>query len=120
NKINLLLTKTLVLKSFPFAKIFEAENGLEAVRLYQSENPDLVLMDIQMPIMNGYEATNEIRKINPKATIIALTAGAIAGEKEKCMDMGMNDFILKPIDKSLFDTTLIKWTNKLQNRKSVV
>ena len=115
NKINLLLTKTLVLKNFPFAKILEAENGLEAVKIYQLENPDIVLMDIQMPIMNGYEATNEIRKMNPKALIIALTAGAIAGEKEKCMDIGMNDFILKPIDKTLFDETLIKWTNKLQN-----
>lgn len=115
NKINSLLTKTLILKKYPLAKIHEAENGLEALKLYKLEQPDLVLMDIQMPIMNGYEATNEIRKINPKAIIIALTAGAITGEKEKCMDIGMNDFILKPIDKTLFDDTLIKWINKLQN-----
>lgn len=115
NKINLLLTKTLILKKFPSAIILEAENGLEAVKLYKKEQPDIVLMDIQMPIMNGYEATLEIRKINPKSIIIALTAGAITGEKEKCMDIGMNDFILKPIDKTLFDDTLIKWTNRLQN-----
>lgn len=115
NKINLLLTKTLVLKKFPFAKVFEAVNGLEALKIYKREVIDIVLMDIQMPVMNGYEATSEIRKLNPNAKIIALTAGAITGEKERCMDIGMNDFILKPIDKSIFDSTLIKWTNELEN-----
>ncbi|WP_221259152.1 PAS domain S-box protein [Flavobacterium okayamense] len=115
NKINALLTKTLILKKFPSARVIEAENGLEAVKIYNDEKPEIVLMDIQMPIMNGYEATLEIRRINPKSIIIALTAGAITGEKEKCMDIGMNDFILKPIDKTIFDETLIKWINKLQN-----
>lgn len=115
NKINLLLTKTIILKKFPFATIYEAENGLEAIKIYKKRQPNITLMDIQMPIMNGYEASKEIRKINPNAIIIALTAGAITGEKEKCMDLGMNDFILKPIDKNLFDTTLIKWTNELSN-----
>lgn len=115
NKINLLLTKTIILKRYPFAIIYEAKNGLEAVKTYQKEKPDITLMDIQMPVMNGYEATKEIRKINPKSVIIALTAGAITGEKEKCMDIGMNDFILKPIDKTLFDDTLNKWVKTLQN-----
>lgn len=70
-------------------------------------------MDIQMPVMKGFEATKEIRKMNPKAIIIALTAGAIAGEKEKCLDFGMNDFILKPIDKTVFDNTILKWIKTL-------
>lgn len=113
NKINLLLTKTLISKEYPFAKIYEATNGAEAVKLYQEKQPDIVLMDIQMPVMNGYEATKEIRKMNPKAIIIALTAGAIAGEKEKCLDIGMNDFILKPIDKTVFDNTILKWIKTL-------
>lgn len=113
NKINLLLTKTLISKEYPFAKIYEANNGAEAVKLYEENQPDIVLMDIQMPLMNGYEATKEIHKMNPKAIIIALTAGAIAGEKEKCLDIGMNDFILKPIDKSVFDDTISKWIKTL-------
>lgn len=68
-----------------------------------------------MPIMNGFEATKEIRKNNKKAIIIALTAGIITGEKEKCMDAGMNDFILKPVDKKIFDECLLKWTNTIEN-----
>ncbi|MBD3725266.1 MAG: response regulator [Flavobacteriaceae bacterium] len=113
NKINMLLTKTLLTKRFSKVSIFEAENGLEAVQNYKIYKPDIVLMDIQMPVMNGYEATKEIRKMNPKAIIIALTAGAIAGEKEKCLDFGMNDFILKPIDKTVFDNTILKWIKTL-------
>ena len=65
--------------------------------------------------MNGYEATTEIRKTNPNTIIIAITAGIITGEKEKCLEIGMNDFIIKPIDKILFETTLIKWINSLPN-----
>ena len=68
-----------------------------------------------MPIMNGYEATIEIRKILPKTIIIALTAGVITGEKEKCIDIGMNDFIIKPIEKNIFEETIIKWVNDIHN-----
>lgn len=110
NKINMLLTKTIVKKSFPNFIIAEATNGLEAVDSFSSFQPDIILMDIQMPIMNGFEATKEIRKIDKKVVIIALTAGIITGEKEKCMDAGMNDFILKPVDKKIFDDCLLKWT----------
>ncbi|NJM78813.1 MAG: response regulator [Flavobacterium sp.] len=96
-------------KNFPNAIISEASNGLESIETFKDINPDIILMDIQMPIMNGYEATQIIRKINEEVVIIALTAGVITGEKEKCLDMGMNDFILKPIDKEYFEITLIKW-----------
>ncbi|AWM13393.1 hypothetical protein DI487_05645 [Flavobacterium sediminis] len=114
NKINLLLTKTLISKSFPNIIIHEAHNGLEALKKFKQVNPKVTLMDIQMPVMNGYEATVEIRKINPRAIIIALTAGIIAGEKEKCMDIGMKDFIIKPIDKKIFKNTLQKWLKTLE------
>ena len=78
NKINLLLTKTLISKSFPNITLHEAHNGLEAIKKFKQINPKVILMDIQMPVMNGYEATIEIKKINPHAIIIALTAGIIA------------------------------------------
>jgi len=114
NKINMLLTKTLVSKNFPNIKIHEANNGLEAVEISNELNPEIILMDIQMPVMNGYEATKKIKKNNPSTIIIALTAGVITGEREKCMDTGMNDFIIKPIDKTQFENTLLKWINTLK------
>ena len=114
NKINMLLTKTLVSKNFPNIKIHEANNGLEAVEISNDLNPEIILMDIQMPVMNGYEATKKIKKNNPSTIIIALTAGVITGEREKCMDIGMNDFIIKPIDKTQFENTILKWINTIK------
>lgn len=114
NRVNFLLTKTLSQKLFKNAQIFEAKNGLEAVDLYKTNLPNIVLMDIQMPVMNGYEATVEIKKIDSLAIIIALTAGVIVGEKEKCLEIGMKDFITKPIDKDELNTTLIKWAKTLE------
>ena len=115
NKINMLLTKTLILNRVPNCIIYEARNGQEAVDLALENKPDIIFMDIQMPIMNGYEAATVIRKTNPNTIIIAITAGIITGEKEKCLEVGMNDFIIKPIDKILFETTLFKWINSLPN-----
>ena len=73
---------------------------MEAVKICQS-NPDinLVLMDIQMPNMNGYEATQQIRKFNKKVIIAAQTAFAMAGDLEKSIEAGCNDYISKPIKK---------------------
>ena len=113
NKINRLLTKTLLAHKLENLNVFEASNGLEAVDIAKKEHPHMILMDIQMPIMNGYDATIEIKKDLPNCIIIALTAGIITGEKEKCLDMGMNDFIIKPIEKSIFDNTVIKWINSI-------
>ena len=114
NKVNMLLTKTLILKSFPNITIHEAINGLEAFEMSKKINPEIILMDIQMPVMNGYEATNKIKSENKETIIIALTAGVITGEKEKCMDIGMNDFIIKPIDKNQFENTLLRWINSIK------
>lgn len=114
NKVNMLLTKTLISKSFPEITIYEASNGLEAIDISKEKKPNIILMDIQMPVMNGYEATLKIKQENPFVTIIALTAGVITGEKEKCLDLGMNDFIIKPIDKTLFENTLLKWIKTIK------
>ncbi|WP_168710287.1 PAS domain S-box protein [Flavobacterium sangjuense] len=111
NKINMLLAKTLMKQILPNAQIFELENGKQSLEKIQTVIPDLILMDIQMPIMNGYDATVEIRKI-PKAEkipIIALTAGTIVGEKEKCIQFGMDDYIPKPIDKDFLIKIISQW-----------
>ncbi|WP_284652341.1 PAS domain S-box protein [Flavobacterium terrisoli] len=105
NKINMLLARTLVKQILPNAQIIELENGKQALDKVQDIVPDLILMDIQMPIMNGYESTLAIRQL-PNAVdipIIALTAGTVVGEKEKCIENGMNDYIPKPIDKELLE-----------------
>ncbi len=112
NKINMLLARTMIKKIIPEAIIYEANNGKIGAEKCSELNPDLVLLDIQMPVMNGYEAAIEIRKFNPTVPIIALTAGTIKGEKEKCVESGMNDYISKPIDKDIFESILFKWLQK--------
>jgi PAS domain S-box-containing protein len=113
NKINMLLAKTLVKQIIPNATIYEAENGKLAVEKFDIIKPDLILMDVQMPIMNGYEATEAIRnKAKGKfVPIIALTAGTIVGEKEKCLEAGMDDYLSKPIIKEILQTKVVKWLN---------
>ena len=114
NKINMLLAKTMVKQIIPNSTIFEAINGKEGVDKFNILLPDLILMDLQMPIMNGYEATTAIRKsIKGKhIPIIAVSAGAILGEKDKCIAVGMNDYISKPIAKEVFENMIFKWINK--------
>ncbi|WP_395063180.1 PAS domain S-box protein [Flavobacterium sp.] len=111
NKINMLLAKTLIKQIVPNGSIFEAENGKEAIDKFNVLQPDLILMDIQMPIMNGYEATKEIRKTKKgkHLPIIALTAGTVVGEKEKCLEAGMNDYASKPIIKEALEDIISKW-----------
>lgn len=94
-----------------------ANNGKEAVDiLNENEEFDAVLMDCQMPIMDGYEATKHIREIEKFANlpIIAMTANAMQGDKEKCISVGMNDYISKPLDFNKFYETLGKWV-KVKN-----
>lgn len=96
-----------------------ASNGKEAIDLLK-ENPgyDLILMDVQMPIMGGYEATTYIREVLQLQTpIIALTATALKEDQDKCLEVGMNDFILKPFDfKDLYN----RITRLLLNKQPVI
>ena len=83
----------------------------EAIAIINNQCFDIILMDIQMPIMNGYEAATEIRKI-PKyqnVPIIALTAGILNGEREKCLEYGMNDYLSKPILAKDLQEMIQKW-----------
>ncbi|KHD05560.1 hypothetical protein PN36_24260 [Candidatus Thiomargarita nelsonii] len=89
-----------------------AKHGKEAVARVAAENFDAVLMDIQMPEMDGYQATRQIRKKSNDLPIIAMTASATRSDREKCLAAGMNDYLTKPIDIPQLSLTLAKWINK--------
>ena len=111
NPVNMLLTKKLVKQFMPKAQLFEAPDGKEAVSIFLKKNLDLILMDIQMPNLNGYEATQKIRQMqgeNSLLPIIALTASALTGEKEKCLQAGLNDYATKPLDRKILLSVLSK------------
>lgn len=111
NPVNMLLATTVVKRIAHDARIYEAQDGIEAIRICRGQLPDLILMDIQMPVMNGYEATASIREISggQRIPIIALTAGNLKGEREKCMEAGMNDFISKPLIQEKLLELFRKW-----------
>ncbi|MGD8777661.1 MAG: response regulator [Ignavibacteria bacterium] len=95
---------TRLLKKNGFTNVVVVENGEEAYNLVKKENFNLILMDMQMPIMNGFEATEKIRQLPEykDTPIIALTAFAMKGDREKCLDAGATDYIPKPIDSKEF------------------
>ncbi len=111
NPVNMLLATTVVRRIAHDARIYEAQDGIEAVRVCRGTTPDLILMDVQMPVMNGYEATKKIREITggQRIPIIALTAGNLKGEREKCIEAGMNDFIGKPLVQEKLLQLFRKW-----------
>ena len=76
----------------------EAEDGMDAVTVCREQRPDFVIMDINMPVMDGYEATREIRKFSLQVPIIAVTAFAYASDEQKAMENGFNAYMSKPIN----------------------
>lgn len=95
---------TRLLKKNNFESIVVVENGLQAYEQVQEQHYDLILMDMQMPVMNGFEATQKIRELDTykETPIIALTAFAMKGDREKCLEAGATDYIPKPIDSQEF------------------
>jgi len=90
-------------------KVTEAENGKIALKALQEDKFDIVLMDIQMPVMDGFEATTKLRKeLKIKTPVIALTANAFKKETDHCLAIGMNDYIIKPYDEKTFFATIVK------------
>ncbi len=81
------------------AKVEVASNGLAAVSIQQERTFDVIIMDVRMPLLDGYEATRRIRSNGFQGPIIALTAHATPGEEERCRQSGCSDFHLKPIDR---------------------
>ena len=86
-----------------------AGDGLQAYEMAAANQFDLVLMDCQMPEMDGYEATRRLRDSGCTSAIIAMTANAIQGDRERCIEAGMNDYITKPIDLKVLSTVLARW-----------
>jgi len=95
-----------------------ANNGQEAIEWVTKESFDAVLMDIQMPIMDGYTATKKIREINTELVIIAMTANAMVKDQEQALDVGMNDYISKPIDVKEMFSTIAKWVKVKQIKQN--
>jgi CheY-like chemotaxis protein len=98
-----------------------ANNGQEAVNAVKENEYDAVLMDVQMPVMDGYTATREIRKDNrfKELPIIAMTAHAMAGDEDKSLEAGMNGHVAKPIDPDQLFATLQKWIKPSAKRAQV-
>lgn len=99
-----------------------AENGLETIEKLRTTHFDIVLMDMEMPVMNGYEATTMIRnELKNQVPIIAMTAHTAPGEREKCLQIGMNEYISKPINENLLFTMIYNLTlNKTQQNRNPV
>jgi len=99
--MNVILLKAILNTHLPKAVIHEAKNGLEAVDCFRQHQPDIIFMDVQMPEMDGLEATRTIRQLESPGRehvrIIALTAGAFKEEEERCLLAGMDDFLTKPV-----------------------
>jgi PAS domain S-box-containing protein len=109
NNMNRLVAST-ILKNYD-ATVSDAANGEEAIITLNKSKIDLILMDIQMPVLNGYDATRIIRSQGNKIPIIALTANAIKGENGKCIEAGMNDYIAKPFKEEEFLEKIAYWLN---------
>ncbi|MEH6656778.1 PAS domain-containing hybrid sensor histidine kinase/response regulator [Leeuwenhoekiella marinoflava] len=117
NPVNKFLTRTIIKKIVPDAVLVEVDNGQEAIEAYKQTKIDFVLMDIQMPVLSGFEATKAIREIESNSSrvpIIALTARAIKGERERCIEHGMDDYIAKPIVLEDLKQALIRYLSNTE------
>jgi PAS domain S-box-containing protein len=113
NEMNRMVA-TLILTDYG-SLVTEVVNGLEAIKQLERNSFDLILMDIQMPLLNGYDATKKIRtELKSHIPIIALTANAIKGEHEKCIKAGMDDYLSKPFEEHQFLQIVSHW---LENPK---
>jgi CheY-like chemotaxis protein len=109
NTFNQVVIRQLLLKCGATPTL--CTNGREALEALERAPHDLVLMDVQMPEMDGYEATRRIRASAAHAgqRIIAMTANAMAEDRRRCLQAGMNDFVPKPIDPDQMYLTLARW-----------
>ena len=98
NEINMKVTEHIVKTIDIKAKIFKAETGKSALELFRKHDPDIVLLDLRLPDIDGHQVTKRIRQTNQKTPIIAITAIVVKTEKEKCLAEGVNEYISKPLD----------------------
>ncbi|MHA6727384.1 PAS domain-containing hybrid sensor histidine kinase/response regulator [Chryseobacterium sp. A301] len=113
NPVNMILAQNYTRALYPTAEIKEAVNGLLAVELCEEQKFDIILMDVQMPVMDGIEATMQIRKgvRNGETPIIGVTAGNTVREKQKCLEAGMNEFLPKPLRNTELEKCIQKYLN---------
>ena len=114
NEVNQIVVEQILLEAGMDYKI--VENGQLAVDAYKDSIPDLVLMDVSMPVMNGLEATEAIRSLETESgsrtPIIGLTAHALKGDREVCIKAGMDDYMSKPISPDALIARISDWLNK--------
>ena len=108
NESNFLLVFTVLKKDY---SIIRAHNGVEAIDKFKSESPDIILMDIKMPEMDGLEATRAIRKENQTIPIIAITAFAYDKDRQRALSAGCNDYLSKPISADELKRRLREYLN---------
>ncbi len=118
NTINRLLIEELLKKMGH--NTYCAFNGKQAIEMVASASYDIIFMDIQMPVLDGYDAARQIRKTNPDIPIVAMTANAIKGDYEKCIEAGMNDYLSKPLDFEKFNEALKKNVRFFSNENSTL
>lgn len=118
NSTNMLLLKSYFNNIIPHAKLLEAGDGQKALELFKKFKPHLVITDLQMPKMNGFDLTTGIRSLNDgrEVPIIALTAGILNGEKEKCLAIGMNDYLSKPVLQDTLRSIVERWLTEEQKQ----
>ena len=111
NIMNIMIAN-IILKKYDVV-LSKASNGEEAVNYLKNNECDLVLMDLQMPVLNGYEASEIIRqRLQLNLPIIALTASNTKEEREKCFEVGMNDYLAKPFSEEQLLQTICVWIGK--------
>ncbi|AGX87831.1 signal transduction histidine kinase [Candidatus Symbiobacter mobilis CR] len=122
--MNMIVIKGLIQMTYPSITILEANNGIATVEQYTKERPDLILMDVQMPEMDGLDATKIIRDLETHTgkhvPIVALTAGAFKEEQARCLAAGMDAFLTKPIDLEKLTEVLHQFLAEPRNPSAVV
>jgi two-component system chemotaxis response regulator CheY len=112
------LTLRLFLEDYEELSIFEADNGKKAIETVKLANPDIIFMDIMMPVVDGIEATREIRKLDKSVMIIALSVLSDNENKTEILKAGAEDYITKPINEELFKARMNNYILILEHRRS--
>jgi PAS domain S-box-containing protein len=120
NPVNMVLNNKMMQSLVAGAELIEKTDGLQALEECKEKYFDLILMDVQMPVMDGIEATKQIRLLpNYKdVIIIGVTAGNVLGEKEKCLEAGMSDFLPKPLRQADLSQMLLKHLGQINNKET--
>ena len=106
NESNFILMTYILRKSYQYKR---AKNGQEAIDIVNEGGIDLVLMDIKMPVMDGFEATQKIKEAHPELPVIALTANAFDSDRQLAMKAGCDDFLAKPVNSEKCLKTIAKY-----------